>query len=345
MVSSGSASLLLNEPQKQQALVWNSWDSVFATLFGPADGLSTHVGTSTEENIKFLCQLDRVVVLFDAYIHHSDEEFRRWRTRHQAAMENGFQQVTTSPKLGVFNSRSTKWKWHDNIWNERYTFRVRQRNSKTLERLREVFDLPESCLNRFFGPEHEAPRREIWLAAQTRQGRHKSKTSYRKTTIHMRNEWTKPIDVLLESVTKVTGIDLETVRLRFWGLQEQNVAISSIKEEQKNHAKPKGMGKKRKREEETELAAEMPDEKRQKWEMDIKTEVDDERGLHEGVHLADGEDIHYHTRLEGAFPKFETKNELRNVALIEKRLSILQVRDKSDKAQGWQVLYDGKRSI
>ncbi|KAH6608663.1 annexin a7 [Trichoderma cornu-damae] len=180
---------------------WSPQDAICAKLFGPWDNLPCYDHIN---EVGLLRELDKVIVLFEAQIHHSDAGFRAWRQRHKQAMQNGLAEVPGFPCLQVV--RGGERIWHDDVWEQRYHYLVHQRQQIIMGRLSRLMALPRFLREDFFGA-RPAPHRMML----NRRG----KGRYNRP-LGLRCNWWKPVDCLLEKAAEKWKMNEAALKARFW---------------------------------------------------------------------------------------------------------------------------------
>lgn len=135
---------------------WNDNDHLFTKLFRAWDGLPAF---EPANETSLLLELDQIIPAFDAYIGHSDEGFRAWVRRHQWAMEQGYADIPTWPKL--YKVAKGGIVWQDKKWEDRYAYLIRQRSLIATSRLEFVRACDMADTGRFFGTRQDASRQTL----------------------------------------------------------------------------------------------------------------------------------------------------------------------------------------
>ncbi|KAJ3476210.1 hypothetical protein NLG97_g9201 [Lecanicillium saksenae] len=184
-----------------ERLPWSDEDAYYTKLFKAWDNLPVH-DASTETEL--LAELDHIIPHFDAYIGHNDLGFRAWVKRHQLAMELGLAEVPTWPKLYIM--KGEKRKWRDEVWVNRYSFLIHQRDIIAKSRLQRMTSCKLDDKKRFFGLAWAHPRQTV-------------RTVQSKSPAKLRNRWYEPLNYCLARMAYESygSTDFYVLYAEFWG--------------------------------------------------------------------------------------------------------------------------------
>lgn len=220
MRSSKASSSRSRVPSGPGVVPWGPQDEHYADIF--TLGESGTLPMCKEELLETLGQYDELLVAFDEHIGHSSEGFQTFRSRHQKAMEDGLQDI---PPYGKFceDENARPIKWIDQKWAGRYWYAINARKHMVAQRLQQVFGLPKSTAEHFFGERFE-PHRVEWNYGKKKPQAHK-----------MPIDWWRPIDEILARYAK-TAAEAEAIKLRFWG--PRYYISGQVKMEEQDENKP-----------------------------------------------------------------------------------------------------------
>ncbi|KAL6873129.1 hypothetical protein J3F83DRAFT_603430 [Trichoderma novae-zelandiae] len=181
---------------------WTPLDDFCAKLFGPWDDLPRYAHINEP---RLLRELDDAIVLLERQINHSDTGFRLWRERHKKAMEAGLAELHRYPCLQttVINGKPL---WHDEVWEQRYSYLIHQRQQIIMDRLSRVKSLPRYAREDFFGT-IPAPHRALL---------HKRGSGRGVRPFKLRCDWWWPVEDLLERAASRWAMDETALKATFW---------------------------------------------------------------------------------------------------------------------------------
>ncbi|KAJ6788324.1 hypothetical protein PWT90_09536 [Aphanocladium album] len=184
-----------------ERLPWSAEDAYYTKLFKAWDNLPLH-DASTETEL--LAELDHIIPHFDSYIGHNDLGFRAWVRRHQLAMELGLVEVPTWPKL--YTVKRGKKQWRDEVWVNRYSFLIHQRDIIAKSRLQRMDCCKVEDKKQFFGLAWAHPRQTV-------------RTVQSKAPAKLRNRWHEPLNYCLARMAYESygRLDFYQLYAEFWG--------------------------------------------------------------------------------------------------------------------------------
>lgn len=192
----------IKDSKPAKSFPWSDEDTFYTRLFRAWDTLPLQ-DPATETQL--LAELDAIIPFFDEYIGHNDLAFRSWIKRHQRAMELGLVDTPTWPKLYRTDGMGKK-KWLDDVWINRYSFLVHQRDIIAKSRLQRMACCTFEDKKCFFGTSWAYPRQTL-------------RTMKTKQPARLRNCWHEPMDYCLArmSYESLRSVDFHVLRAEFWG--------------------------------------------------------------------------------------------------------------------------------
>lgn len=181
---------------------WTPLDDFCAKLFGPWDDLPRYAQIN---DARLLRELDDAIVAFERHIKHSDAGFRVWRERHKKAMDAGLAEIHRYPCLQT-TGKAGKHIWHDEVWEQRYSYLIQQRQQIIMDRLSRIKSLPRYAREDFFGT----------MPAHYRALLHKRNSGRGIRPFKLRCDWWWPVEDLLERAASRWAMDETALKATFW---------------------------------------------------------------------------------------------------------------------------------